>query len=156
MTSTSPNPRGTICSATLATKLALQNAGIDEAPLEAEVLTRHVTGIDRAMFYAHPNRIITVPENQQLAMLVARRCQHEPLPYILGRWEFYGLDFIVSPAVLIPRPETEALVEQALMFAQSRVFDKPGTPSNTEWPHQLRVIDVGTGSGCIAIALAKD
>ena len=155
MTFISQNPRVTISSATLATKLALQHVGIDEASLEAEVLTRHVTGIDRAAFYANPDRIITGPENQQLAMLVARRCQHEPLPYLLGRWEFYGLEFIVSSAVLIPRPETEILVEQALMFAQSADFNELDTVATTKRPHQLRIIDVGTGSGCIAIALAK-
>ena len=155
MASISRHPRPTITSATLATKLALQNAGIDEASLEAEVLTRHVIGIDRAVFYAHPDRIITDHENQQLAILVSRRCQHEPLPYLLGGWEFYGLDFIVSPSVLIPRPETEILVEQALLFAQSSATKKHGLTTTTDGAHQFRILDVGTGSGCIAIALAK-
>ena len=155
MASISQHPRTTITSATLATKLALQNAGIDEAPLEAEVLTRHVTGIDRAVFYAHPDRIITDHETQQLAILVSRRCQREPLPYLLGRWEFYGLDFMVSPSVLIPRPETEILVEQALLFAQSSAAKKRGLATTTDGTHQFRILDVGTGSGCIAIALAK-
>ena len=155
MASISRHPRPTITSATLATKLALQNAGIDEASLEAEVLTRHVIGIDRAVFYAHPDRIITDHENQQLAILVSRRCQHEPLPYLLGGWEFYGLDFIVSPSVLIPRPETEILVEQALLFAQSSATKKHGLTTTTDETHQFRILDVGTGSGCIAIALAK-
>ena len=154
MTSISHDPRFTISSVTLATKLSLQHAGIDEAALEAEVLTRHVTGIDRAAFYAHPNRIITGPENQHLATLIARRCQHEPLPYVLGHWEFYGLDFIVNSAVLIPRPETETIVEQALIFAHSGTTKELGT-TTTNGAHQLRIIDVGTGSGCIAIALAK-
>ncbi|MCH8940354.1 MAG: peptide chain release factor N(5)-glutamine methyltransferase [Chloroflexi bacterium] len=134
-----------------ATRLTLKQAGIEEAPLEGEVLVRHVAGIDRASLYSDPDRAFSDAEAQQLATLVARRCKREPLPYILGHWEFYGLDYIVTPAVLIPRPETETLVELALICALSG-----GTKEReNESGHPLKIADVGTGSGCVAISLAK-
>ncbi|MQG76386.1 MAG: hypothetical protein FI703_03550, partial [SAR202 cluster bacterium] len=109
--------RSTVSTVIQATRLTLKEAGIEEAPLEGEVLVRHVAGIDRASLYSDPDRAFSYAEARQLATLVARRCKREPLPYILGHWEFYGLDYIVNPAVLIPRPETETLVEEALIFA---------------------------------------
>ena len=147
---TSPSPeslRATVSTAIQATRLTLKDAGIDEAPLEAEVLVRHVVGIDRTALYAGPDRRMTEVQLQALQALVARRCQREPLPYILGHWEFYGLDFLVNPAVLIPRPETETLVEEALRRMRR---NRPSTGSR----RTDSIADVGTGSGCIAIALA--
>lgn len=138
-------PRVTASAAIQSTRLVLREAGIDEAPLEAEVLVRHVTGVDRAALYADPDRTITNAESQMLDTLVARRLQHEPLPYIMGHWEFYGLDYIVNKAVLIPRPETETLVEEVLIAALPMSQGK----------HPITIVDVGTGSGCIAISLAK-
>jgi release factor glutamine methyltransferase len=138
-------PAITATAAIQSTRLALREAGIDEAPLEAEVLVRHVTGIDRAALYANPDRTITDAESQRLAALLARRLQREPLPYIMGHWEFYGLDYIVNKSVLIPRPETETLVEEALITA---------LPMAQENQH-ITIVDVGTGSGCVAISLAK-
>ena len=129
----------------MSTRLTLKEADIQEAPLEGEVLVRHVAGIDRASLYSNPDRAFSDAEAQQLATLVARRCQREPLPYILGQWEFYGLDYIVNPAVLIPRPETETLVEQALISALPMV----------QGNRPITIADVGTGSGCVAISLAK-
>ncbi len=150
----SPEMVSTVATAIQSTRLALKGAGIDEAPLEAEVLVRHVAGIDRTALYAHPDRTFTDREAQQLDTLVARRCQREPLPYILGHWEFYGLDFLVNSAVLIPRPETETLIEEALSWAQSGEAKEPGAGSTKEAERHLRIADVGTGSGCIAVSLA--
>ncbi len=137
--------RSTVSTVIQATRLTLKEAGIEEAPLEGEVLVRHVAGIDRASLYSDPDRAFSYAEARQLATLVARRCKREPLPYILGHWEFYGLDYIVNPAVLIPRPETETLVEEALIFAL------PMAQGN----RPITIADVGTGSGCVAISLAK-
>ena len=129
-----------------ATRRRLETAGVDEAALEAEVLVRHTLGpVDRAALYAHPDVPLSTQQQQTLEALLARREQREPLPYILGWREFYGLTFEVTPAVLIPRPETEGLVNEALCWAGKRgAVDTP-----------LAVADVGAGSGCIAVALAR-
>jgi len=106
------------------------------------VLLAHILQKPRTWVLAHPEVELTAAQQYELERSTARRQQGEPLPYILGHWEFYGLDFLVSPAVLIPRPETELLIERAL-----------------EWLHVHTgcrlVADIGTGSGCIAITLAK-
>ena len=122
----------------------LAGVGIDGSALETDVLVGHVLGMDRAGLYAHPTRPVTDEERGLLRDLVERRLAREPLPYILGRREFYALDFIVGPAVLVPRPETETLVDEALRWAAGR--------ARTAGP--LAVADVGTGSGCIAVSLA--
>ncbi len=89
-------------------------AGIAEARLEAEILVREVAGLSREKLFAHPETLLLPDARQQLETLVARRATCEPLPYILGRVEFYSLTFAVTPAVLIPRPETEILIQEAL------------------------------------------
>ena len=128
----------------LEVRRTLEGAGIEEAPLEASVLVRHVLGLDRAALFAHPERATTEAERRSLDAAVARRTAREPLPYILGHREFYGLSFQVGPEVLIPRPETETLVEEALRWAEAP--ERRGRP--------LAIADVGTGSGCIAVSLA--
>ena len=117
----------------------------DEAAVEAELLVRHVTGLDRAALYANPLQELSAQQSTTLRQLTGRRLQREPLPYILGAWEFCGLSFLVSPAVMIPRPETETLVEEALAW-RDRLRDENAGPAT--------IVDVGTGSGCIAITLA--
>lgn len=118
----------------------LERGGIAEPRLTAAALLLHVLGRDRAYLYAHPEAQLT-PEQQTLwETLVAQRSTGAPLQYITGTQEFYGRSFRVSPAVLIPRPETEQVVEAAL---ERLPGDAPA-----------RVVDVGTGSGCIAITLA--
>lgn len=113
-------------------------ASVTDTPrLEAEVLLAHVTGLARTVLRAHPERPLTAGERGRYVDLLARRAAGVPLPYLTGRVEFFGLEFIVTPAVLIPRPETETLVELALERS-------PQT-----------VVDVGTGSGCVAVALAS-
>ncbi len=120
---------------------ALANAGVDEARLDAELLAAHVLGVNRAAVLTRPERELTPKELTRLRDLVARRLAREPLAYITGHREFFGLDLAVDARVLIPRPETELLVEHALRFARWA-----GRP--------LAVADVGAGSGAIAVALA--
>lgn len=119
----------------------LRGAGVEEARLDAELLAGHVLGLSRAAITAHPERELTPKELTRYRDLLARRAAREPLPYIVGHREFYGLDLAVDSRVLIPRPETELLVDHALRFAR-----RAGRP--------LAVADVGAGSGAIAVALA--
>ncbi len=99
---------------------------------------------DRAYLYAHPERELTAEECSRYHNALAERARGAPAQYITGHQEFWGIDFIVTPAVLIPRPETEHVIETVLAHARR-------VPANA-----LRIADVGTGSGCIAIALAKE
>ena len=118
-------------------------AGPDGNPqLEAEVLIRHALNISREQYFATLNRKLSRDETRVLDALVARRASGEPLAYITGHREFYGLDLVVNEHVLIPRQETELLVDLVLEFAQTLPGD------------ELSIADVGTGSGAIAVALA--
>jgi release factor glutamine methyltransferase len=117
--------------------------------MNAELLIMFTLDCDRAYLYAHPERELTADETQRYDEALARRATGVPAQYITGHQEFWGLDLIMSPAVLIPRPETEHVVETVLELAKA---DGRGRPS----PHDLRIVDVGTGSGAIALALAKE
>ena len=117
--------------------------------MNAELLIMFTLACDRAYLYAHPERNLTPDETQRYDEALARRATGVPAQYITGHQEFWGLDLIVSPAVLIPRPETEHVVEAVLELAKA---DGRGRPS----PHDLSIVDVGTGSGAIALALAKE
>lgn len=128
----------TIGSALKAARKIFKDHGIGSAALDAEVLLAYVTGWERAALYREWDRLLSDEEAAQYNILTCRRLSGEPVAYITGHKEFMGLDFIVSHSVLIPRPETELLVENAL-----RVMP----------PFPL-VIDVGTGSGAIAVSLA--
>jgi release factor glutamine methyltransferase len=108
----------------------------DVPRLEAEVLLGHVLETSRTGLMAHPERPLTTDQAERYETLVRRRASDYPLPYLTGRAEFYGLEFEVTPEVLIPRPETETLVDLALAHEPTYV------------------VDVGTGSGCIAVSLA--
>ena len=112
----------------------------DSASLDAQALLAHVLGVEGAYLLAHPEDAITLEQETQYAGLVERLSQGEPLAYILGRRAFYDRELAVSPAVLIPRPETELLLEQALAFVKQHP--------------QAVVVDVGTGSGALAVTLA--
>ncbi len=123
----------------------LIRAGIstDEAALDAEVLARHVLDCDRATLLTRARDPLPSAFDRLYRELIARRIAREPIAHIVGHREFWGLEFEVTPAVLIPRPETELLVEEAL----------------SALPHRdgvRRIIDVGTGSGCLAVTLAVE
>ena len=118
----------------------------DTSDLDASVLIAHVIKKPRTWVMAHPELTLTTEQQIQLNESLTRLEKGEPFPYILGHWEFFGLDFVVTPDVLIPRPETELLVEKAIVWLQASPVRSPSTP--------LRVADVGTGSGAIAVSLA--
>ena len=120
----------------------LDAAEVGSPRMNAEVLLMFVLGANRAYLYAHPERELTEEEEARYHDVLAQRATGMPSQYITGHQEFWGLDFVVSPAVLIPRPETEHLVETVLELARDIVRPK--------------MVDVGTGSGCIALALAHE
>jgi release factor glutamine methyltransferase len=120
----------------------LEDAAVGSSRLNAEMLLMFVLGIGRAYLYGHPERELTPQEEDSYFEAIVERARGVPAQYIVGHQEFWGLDFLVTPAVLIPRPETEHVVEAALELAQG--IDRP------------RIVDVGTGSGCIALALAHE
>ncbi len=113
--------------------------------LDAQVLLAHLTGHPRAWLLAHPSATLTPPAVQDLEASLQKLEAGLPLPYLLGEWEFFGLKFKVTPDVLIPRPETELLVETALAW-----LNHSPLPAGKG----VYAVDVGTGSGCIAISLA--
>ena len=115
--------------------------------LNAELLLLFVLSRERAYLYAHPERELTPDEQSSFDEVVRERARGCPTQYITGHQEFWGLDLLVSPAVLIPRPETEHVVETILELVKEYPFDGPG---------RLKLLDVGTGSGCIALALASE
>jgi release factor glutamine methyltransferase len=130
---------GTIRAALAAAAVGL---GGDEARREAEILLLHVLGQPRAWLYGHADDDIDPAVGRRVRELVSRRAAGEPLVYITGRREFWSLDLAVSPAVLIPRPETELLVELALSHIPQSL--------------QVDIADLGTGSGAIALAMARE
>jgi release factor glutamine methyltransferase len=117
----------------------------DSAALDAQLLLAHVTGFSRAAVLAYPERPLAPEDAERYAALVARRAAHEPVAYLIGHREFMGLDFLTDARALVPRPETELLVEAALAEVRARL----------ETPTSLApvVADIGTGSGAIAVAL---
>jgi release factor glutamine methyltransferase len=134
--------------------------------MNAELLLMFTLGCDRAYLYGHPERELTADEQSRYDEALGLRSKGIPAQYITGHQEFWGMDLIVSPAVLIPRPETEHVIETVLaLVKQARVgrtlpstslraslSDQPPKLS----PAVLKIVDVGTGSGCIALALAKE
>jgi release factor glutamine methyltransferase len=117
---------------------------VPSAPLAAELLLMHVLGKDRAFLYAHPEYALDADQAARFSELIEQRAAGMPVQYLTGRQEFWGLEFEVNPSVLIPRPETEHVVEVALARLGARRADP------------LTVADAGTGSGCLAVALARE
>ena len=120
-------------------------ANVPSYALAAELLLMHAVGSDRAWIYSHPEALLDIDTTRRFFELVAQRAAGVPTQYLTGKQEFWGLEFEVTPAVLIPRPETEHVVEVAI--------ERLGERRRRE---DLRVADVGTGSGCIAVALAHE
>lgn len=123
----------------------LAAAGLEDARLEALALLQHVLGLSRAQLYMRWHDILDDNAKQQIEQVIERRAGHEPFAYIIGRQPFYDVELTVNAQVLIPRPETELLIERALVWTKAR-----------DWPQGApRVVDVGTGSGAIAVVLAR-
>ncbi len=124
----------------------LKQKGIEDARLNSERMLAHVLGIKRFDLYLQFDRPVMENELAAFRALVRRRAAREPLQYILGGTEFYSLPFRLTPDVLIPRPETEVLVQKVIEHCR-RIADEQ---------QEIHILDVGTGSGCIAVALAKN
>jgi len=123
--------------------VVLRGAGLEEPRASAEILLSHVTGLPRGVLPAHWDDPLPAEKWEEFVQLVERRRQRFPLPYLLGRWEFMGLEFVVRPGVLSPRPETETLVEAVMEEISKRGIKRPV------------IADIGTGCGAIAVSLAK-
>lgn len=132
----------------------LRQARVPSHTLAAELLLMHSLGCDRAWLYGHPEQVLAADVSARFFELVTRRAAGTPTQYLTGKQEFWGLEFEVGPGVLIPRPETEHVVEVALArlgpahAAIKLACAQAGPP--------LRIADVGTGSGCLAVALARE
>ncbi len=126
----------------LLSEITTRLASISDTPaLDASVLLGHITSKPRTWVLAHSELTLTAEQRNNLNESLARLEGGEPFPYVLGHWEFFGMDFDITPDVLIPRPETELLVEKAIVWLQ-------------ESPVRRTVADIGTGSGAIALAVA--
>jgi release factor glutamine methyltransferase len=123
----------------------LERKGLDEARLEAELLVAHALGLDRLGLFLQLDRPLVAGEVERARELLVRRGKREPVAYITGKREFYGREFEVGPGVLVPRPETELLVDRAREWAQGRTQLGP-----------LALADLGSGSGCLAVTLALE
>lgn len=125
------------------TASSLADAGIPDPRREARLLVRYATGWDDAAILNDPDRLLDSTQAATLDAMAARRASREPMAYIVGEREFWSLPFRVTPATLVPRPDTETVVEAVL----ADVGDKPRT---------LRILDLGTGSGCLLLALLSE
>ncbi len=123
----------------------LKSKGIDEARLTIELMLCHVLKCKRVDLYIDFERPLTKVELEELRNLLKRRLKKEPLQYIIGKTEFMGLEFKITPDVLIPRPETEILVEKTIETIKKELCEK----------NKVKILDIGTGSGNIAISIAK-
>jgi release factor glutamine methyltransferase len=144
---------------------AIAHLTADHVPsprLNAELLLMFTLDCDRAYLFAHPERELTAEEQTRYDAALADRRRGVPAQYVTGHQEFWGMDLIVGPAVLIPRPETEHVIETVLELRTSDLRLQPSiaassSASEVRGPRtEVRIVDVGTGSGCIALALAKE
>jgi release factor glutamine methyltransferase len=140
---------------------AISRLTADHVPsprLNAELLLMFTLNCDRAYLHAHPERELTADEQARYQAALAERARGVPAQYITGHQEFWGMDLIVTPAVLIPRPETEHAIETVLELASGNVGRAllPANSIHVPTANSNRLADVGTGSGCIALALAQE
>ncbi|OGO16077.1 MAG: protein-(glutamine-N5) methyltransferase, release factor-specific [Chloroflexi bacterium RBG_16_48_7] len=126
----------------------LKTHGIEDPQDEARILLCHTVGITPARLFSSPEAMLTDSQQNLLDELAARRIRHEPTSYITEKKEFYGLEFYVNHNVLIPRPETELLVEQAILVSRQMVF--------LDTKRKITIADIGTGCGAIAISIARN
>lgn len=137
---TTPDPT----SMSLLQKIQSHLIPLSDSPyLDALVLISHISSLTKSQLIANPKTILTAEQSDQLELALEKLSSGTPLPYVLGQWEFYQLPFNINPEVLIPRPETEGLVDRALAW-----LDENPTKNNC--------LELGTGSGCIAVVLAKN
>ncbi len=144
-TFTNAAPRPRLRDVIKQTRQILARAGIESAQLDAEVLLGHALAMTRERLIVMADMPLDPGQVERFESLLARRLRREPLAYVIGRQEFWSLDFRVTRDVLIPRPESERLIEVALLLAAESRPDKP-----------FRVLDIGTGSGAIAVSIAKE
>jgi release factor glutamine methyltransferase len=137
-------PATTVGRAVNAATQRLEEAGVSTARLDAQVILAHVLGVGRSWLFAHFEYALDETQSNQFTELIARRVKHEPVAYLIGRKEFYGIELQVDRRVLIPRPETEMLVDAVLVVAANQS------------PAFVTVADVGTGSGAIALSVAAN
>lgn len=173
------DPSTNVGRAMAAANQRLRNSSSETPRLDVEILLAFVLHTDRAGLYAHPERSLSAAERSRFEELIERRRRHEPVAYIIGSRGFYGLDLLITPQVLVPRPETEVLVEHALLAIESLGARVPSAPvagsrsngSNGHGPgsfppyaqffgasvldNHILMADVGTGSGAIAISVAR-
>lgn len=132
----------------------LRGANVPSFTLAAELLLLHVSGRDRTWLYSHPEEVLAEPVAERYFALLSRRVAGEPTQHLTGTQEFWGLEFEVTADVLIPRPETEHLIEVALDRMAVREIRAGRTPRTSG--EGITLVDIGTGSGCLAITLAKE
>src|SRR6202158_1919263 len=132
----------------------LRESDVPSFTLAAELLLLHVLGCDRSWLYAHPEEPVSSADAERFFTLVARRANGEPTQHLTGKQEFWGFEFEVTPDVLIPRPDTEHVIEVAL--DRLAVRERRAGRKQTLTGEGLQIADIGTGPVCIAIALAKD
>lgn len=120
----------------------LKKAGISTYQLDSEVLLAFILNIERSALFAHGERTVTSKEAAAYKTIIKRRCARKPVAYLTKQKEFFGRNFVISPAVLIPRPDTEILVQCVLDYVSA-------------YPECKAILDIGTGSGCIAVSIAS-
>ena len=139
--------------------MALRGYGIEDPRKEAEIILTQCLGLERVALY-RDNPLLSPLQVKTLRKVLERRARREPIQYIIGHVDFFGLTIKVGPGVLIPRPETELVVEEVIKTVKGRqsevISQRPKDPGPSTMEKRLKVLDLCTGSGCLALALAKE
>lgn len=147
-------PTATVGMALNSATQRLKEAQVEGAWLDAQVILAHTLGVNRAWLFAHGEEEMSARKAARFTDYIARRIAHEPVAYLVGHKEFYGIDLLVDKRVLVPRPETEMLVDEVLDEIESRANASADTSTDAGRP--VVVADIGTGSGAIALAIAAN